>query len=345
MKKIYLLFFSLFILAFVNAQDKKVMVVSEKLPGDDPVIKKIVDSIEAIPGIAVTHIALTDLGSVTYTNFDAALLTENGGSSSMVAFNDAGWPIPVVCLKAYILGRKDSKNPLFKQAPNRNWITSTKAAELEAGANKLIVLDNTDILKPYALNSEVEWTTNINAGSSDAHVQAFDLQFSVADSVNAATKAASTKLANAKVFVDNKDIPANLKTFMWKVEENTTTKRMVAWGVHHNFLENATADFYKILIRSMKWVLKMQLDPVSVKEASINNYNIYHNSVANMLNIDNATSIVNVNIIDMVGRVIVNTQNNREQLIQINTGNLVKGIYVCQITTVDGQTFSSKFIK
>ena len=107
----------------------------------------------------------------------------------------------------------------------------------------------------------VSWTGGYNTtegsvlGAGEAHVQSMDFKDAVNVQTDIVTNA--TALAENKYLVDNAAVAANLKTFMWKVEENTMTKRMLVWGVHHDFLEFATPDFYDIVKNALRWVLKM----------------------------------------------------------------------------------------
>jgi len=349
MRKIYLVLFSLLFATGAFAQDLKVMVVSASLPDADAIVKNFMNKIDSMDGIVATHVVLDDVvaGTVTYTNFDACILTENGGSGSYAAYSTAGWPLPTVNLKAYSLYKGD--HPLFTQTET-DWYTSAKTSDLPAGINELVVKDNSDILKCYDVDELVTWTagynTTIGTGAGEAHVQGFDLK----DAVNAQADIVSnsTALANNKYLVDDAGAAANLKTFLWKTEENSITKRMVSWGVHHDFLEYASADFYDILKNSLRWVLK--LDCVcpgvnAVADIEVRPYQMYPNPVADQLNFSNAVNISNVDIIDMTGKVLVSKQNDSRQLLQVNTSNLVKGMYFVRVNTLDGKTFTDKLVK
>lgn len=332
------------------SQDKKVMIVSANLPSADAIIQKFMDEIDGMEGIAATHVILDDVvaGTVTYSNYDAAILTENGGSGNFAAYSTAGWPLPTVCLKAYSLYKGD--HPLFTQVTGTNWYTSIKTADLLAGITDMVVKDNSDILSCFDKDAVIKWTngynTTIGTGATEAHIQSFDLKDAVND--QAAIVSSSTILANNKYLVDNAEVPANLKTFLWKIEENTITKRMVAWGVHHDFLEHATDTFYLVLKNSLRWVLKMNPEcpgQSAIADVQLKPYQMYPNPVFNQLNINNAANISYVDIFDMTGKMIQSVKNDNRQLLQINTANLAKGAYIVRISYADGKVYTDKLIK
>jgi hypothetical protein len=286
-----------------------------------------------------------------FSSYDAALLTENGGSTDMAFYSTAGWPLPCVTLKAYMLYKGD--HPIFTQVTDVTWHTSDKSADLLEGITTMVIKDNSDILKCWDVDQEVTWTTGYNPegspggiGSGEAHIQAFDLK----DAVNgdAAVVAASTAIADNKLAIDNAAFPANLKTFMWKTEENATTKRLVAWGVHHTFMDLATAEFYNMLRNAVLWVLKMDCEcpgaVSAVKDAVTRPYSMYPNPVIDQLNFSNAGNIAYVDIIDITGKTLVTVFNDNDQLM-INTRSLAKGMYFVRVNTIDGKTYTDKLTK
>ena len=58
MRKLYLLFIAVFLVAIAHAQDYKVVVVSQSLPADDAIIQKFLDEIEAMDGYTSEHLTL-----------------------------------------------------------------------------------------------------------------------------------------------------------------------------------------------------------------------------------------------------------------------------------------------
>jgi hypothetical protein len=351
MKKFYLFVFAILFAAGTFAQDKKVMVVSTNLPADDIIVKNIIDNVSSIDGVAAEHVALGDAKVMTdYSGYSAVLLTENGGSTDMGFYSTAGWPLPCVCLKAYMLYAGKGDHPLFTQVSGVNWYASDKSSDLLPGITDLIVKNTDDILKCYTADQQVAWTTGYNTtealglGAGEAHVQAIDLKDAVNDEADIVTN--STPLADDKYLVDNAAVPSNLKTFMWKVEENSITKRLFIWGVHHTFLEYATTDFYDILKNAVRWALKMDcVCPGSaVKEVEARPYQMYPNPVVDQLNFSQASIISSVNIIDITGKIVFTVNNHNDHLL-INTSSLAKGLYFVRVNTTDGKVFSDKLAK
>ena len=99
---------------------------------------------------------------------------------------------------------------------------------------------------------------------------------------------------------------------MWKIEENTFTKRMFVWGVHHTFLEFATQDFFDILNNAVRWVLKIDcVCATAAKEVETRPYQMYPNPVVDQLNFGQAGIISTVDIIDITG---FHSINNKQRV-------------------------------
>ena len=344
MRKLYLFFIAVLFAAITNAQDYKVAVVSNALPADDAIIQKAMDEINGMDGYEAIHMSVNDLPTATYTDYDAILLTENGGSSLYAAYSTAGWPLPSVILKCYMLYQ--GSNPLFTQNAD-DWLATDKSTDLFPDINKLIVKNNDDVLKCYAIDSVVTWTegynTTIGTGAGEAHVQAYNLKDATA---NADVASAATVLADDKYMVDQ-SMP--LTSFMWKVEENALTKRLVTWGVHHDFLEHATDDFWSIIKYSVMWVLDQEITcpggETGFREISTANIQVYPNPVSSRLNINSAGLINTINLVDVTGKSIMKINDVNAQHYQIDMSRLSKGLYVIQLTTVNGETYTGKVSK
>lgn len=341
MRKLYLLFIAVLFVAVANAQDYKVVVVSQSLPGDDAIIQKFLDEIEGMDGYTSEHLAMADMAAATWTNWDAAVITENGGSGSMQAYGDAGWPLPVVHLKSYALYK--GTHPILSDA---NFVSGDKSADLLPGVTDLVVKDNDDVLSCWDVDEVVTWTdgfnTTIGTGAGEAHVQGIDLA--------AASNPSADVVAAAVLLAETPQEPAlSIPQFMWKVEENTLTKRVVAWGIHHDFLEHATDDFYTIIKNSIMWVLGKEADiscgVSGYKDLTSASFQVYPNPVLDKLNINSAGMINSVNLIDITGKTIMKLQDVNEQTLQIDMSNLSKGLYVIHMTTVEGETFTGKVSK
>jgi hypothetical protein len=329
-----------------------VMVVSSNAPADDPIIQTIITKIDSLDGITASHVDLEDdVPTINYSDYDACILTENGGSGNMAFYSTAEWPLPCVSLKTYMLYKGD--HPLFTQVTDVNWHASDKSADLLEGVNVMVVKDNSDILKCWDVDQEVVWTTGYNPegsaggmGAGEAHIQAFDLTDAVNNEADIVSN--STALADNKLALNEASFPANLKTFMWKTEENSVTKRLVTWGVHHTFMDLATADFYNALKNSVLWVLGMDCEcpgGSAVADVELRPYKMYPNPVADRLNFSNAAAISNVEIFDITGKAVVSMVNDSHQLLKVNTSSLLKGMYFVRVNTLDGKTYTDKLVK
>jgi hypothetical protein len=253
----------------IKSTEKQVLVVSMSLPAGDAIIQKMIDRVNSIEGVTAVYMNLVDYNLITdFTAYDAALITESGGSSSMTTLADQGWQIPVVNLKAYSLYK--GTHPLFYW-DDSTFLGTEKSAELLPGINWLFVIDNNDIFSEYQVGDSILWTTGYNTtigtGAGEAHIQAFDLFKSHEHEI----VENSTPLASNKYLVDQ---AFQLQNFMWKTEENSYTKRIVSWGIHHDFLEYATDEFYKILVNAVKWVLKIQ-QPATLQSLTVDHGSIY----------------------------------------------------------------------
>ncbi|MBN2612715.1 MAG: T9SS type A sorting domain-containing protein [Bacteroidales bacterium] len=343
MKKIYLLLSAVLFAALVNAQDKKVMVVSSAIPSADAIINNFVTNVDALPGITATHVPLTDMMAMTdFSAYDAAILTENGGSSDMAAFGSAGWPLPAVHLKFYAVYKGT-----FPIVTDANFMSGTKQTDLLPGVTDLKIKDASDIFKCYKVDSVITWTegynTSIGVGAGEAHLQVIDLKDAAL--TDAAVSPAATLLGETMA----DDASLTKKTFLWKVDENTTTKRLVLWGVHHEFLEHATDDFWTIIQNSVLWVLGKEAEiscgVTGFKELETSRIQVYPNPVVSNLNINSAELIQSISILDITGKTIIEVNNVNSQNTKINLNNLYKGIYIVHVQTLNGESFTGKVTK
>ncbi len=338
MRKLYLLFIAVLFVAVANAQDLKVAVVSERLPADDPIVQKFLDEVEGMDGYTSEHVAMADLGSTTWTNYDAAIVTENGGSGSMAAYHAGGWVIPTIHLKIYAID-----NDPNKILDGNFFVSGDKSADLFPGVTDLVVKDNADILSCWEVDDVVTWTDGFNegTGAGEAHVQGFDLS---KGGNPAEVQAAAVVLAETPM-----EPALSIPQFMWKIEENAVTKRIVAWGVHHEFCEKTTDDFWMIIENSVMWVLGNEADITcgvsGYKDLTSASFQVYPNPVLDKLNVNSAGLINSVNLIDITGKTIMKLQDVNEQTLQIDMSNLSKGLYVIHVTTVEGETFTGKVSK
>ena len=341
MKKLYLFFIAVLFVAVAYAQDYKVAVISERLPDADAIVAKFLSEIEGMDGYTSVHLPMADMATATWSNYDAAIVTENGGSGSMGAYQSGGWVLPTVHLKIY--GIDNNPNGILSEA---NFVSGDKSSDLFPGVTDLVVKDNADILSCWDIDAVVTWTegfnTTIGTGAGEAHVQGFDM--SAASNPQAAVVAAAVLLAESPM------VPAlSIPKFMWKIEENSFTKRIVAWGIHHDFLEHATDDFWTIIKNSVMWILKKEADiscgETGFKELTSARFQVYPNPVVSKLTINSAGLINDVDLIDITGKSIMKIQDVNNQHLQIDMSKLSKGLYVIQLTTIEGETFTGKVSK
>jgi hypothetical protein len=85
--------------------------------------------------------------------------------------------------------------------------------------------------------------------------------------------------------------------------------------------------------------------PTGINNTSANRFINYPNPVDNSLNIDNASTIVMVELLGINGSVISTTANRAAGQIVLNTSGLDCGIYLLRLTTTDGQVMMSKIVK
>src|SRR4030042_2220105 len=194
MKKLYLFFIAVLFVAVAYAQDYKVAVISERLPDADAIVAKFLSEIEGMDGYTSVHLPMADMATATWSNYDAAIVTENGGSGSMGAYQSGGWVLPTVHLKIY--GIDNNPNGILSEA---NFVSGDKSSDLFPGVTDLVVKDNADILSCWDIDAVVTWTeafnTTIGTGAGEAHVQGFDM--SAASNPQAAVVAAAVLLAES----------------------------------------------------------------------------------------------------------------------------------------------------
>ncbi len=345
MKKFYLIAISVLLTISINARDKKVMVVSALDPASNSINQNFMDYTNALDGITAEWVSMADMVTMNgnYSDYHAAIMTENGssGSGAMSDFHKNGWTLPVVYLKTYCLD--DDPNALI---PGSAHILMDKTSILPDGVIELTVKDNSDILCNYAVDDIVTWTegynTTIGTGAGEGHIQAVDFtQSTIPDVVDNAVL-----LAESPYFVN---VAAASAAFMWKIEENPTTKRMVVWGVHVDLLEHATEDFWQIIQNAVQWVLGEDISSCqgdNIKDVTVRPYEIFPNPVLNEIHINSEISVRNVELMDITGKVVKNIQSGSNDLqLIIDTSDLVNGMYFMRVNTADGNTYLNKIMK
>jgi hypothetical protein len=90
--------------------------------------------------------------------------------------------------------------------------------------------------------------------------------------------------------------------------------------------------------------ITVSVDYTSVGNIKDAHLKIYPNPVTKILNIDNASEIQTVAIVNTVGKVVLEL-SNMHSVGSINTGELKSGIYLLRATSFNGNTSSARFIK
>jgi hypothetical protein len=357
MKKFYSL---LMILALSTLMSYGQSVVVFGAPTDANVLK-IADSVEAAwSGITITvadPATIVDMVQADWDAYDAAVLTESGGSASHGNFGILGaHSVPFVCLKAYAIK---------KNLPQWHWITADadqwfqSAKDSSIADYEKVYSGVVEELHPifggfYEVGDEFPFTTAYNVDQGDeAHIQTFDLKMS-----HDAVKNASTLIATNKYAKD--ETTSTVDGWLWAVEENDSSKAGVVWGIHHQYMDNATNEFFMLLQNSLAWVLGHEIPNVYVEpppppeglsnqKMSDFNLNCIPNPVREIAKIQfNLEKPADVYLIvrDVVGKTVYelnDSYNQGAQQIQLDVSGLASGIYNYRII-VDGRSQSKLMV-
>lgn len=191
--------------------------------------------------------SIASMTETDYQQYDVAFFSDQGGSSALTEFTSHGIrTIPFVNLETYVLD-------------NWGWITvgddSWYSAPKDSSVNDYefvytgIVWEDHPILGAVGFEKwdEFQWTTSYNVNMGEyAQIQCFDLKQAYPEIADNALMIATNKFAEYET-------GSNVDGWLWAVEENDSSRRGVVWGVSHLFLENATDDFYKILVNALNW--------------------------------------------------------------------------------------------
>ena len=349
-RKVYFLAIAAAMFSIVSAQTTKVAVISQQNPAADTVylVRDFMNYIDAMDGYEAVWVSIADIITndwVASSGADVAVVTENGGSSSMANYL---WPVPTVNLKSYAMGK--GANPLFTSSAT-TFYSWPKTSDWDPNLGILTVVDNSDILSCYGVGDEVIWTTGYNdtttesAGSGEAHVQGMDLKASdiagVAD--------ASTALATSKALVEDAANANAIVNFLWKLEGNSAThdNMGVAWGVHWGLMEKATSDFYDILGKAIMWVNGEDVTcATGIEDNNVAaQINVYPNPVVDNLSINSAELINKISLFDVTGKTITVVENILNNNYTLNMNTLNSGIYFVQVETVNGIEVVQKIVK
>lgn len=80
---------------------------------------------------------------------------------------------------------------------------------------------------------------------------------------------------------------------------------------------------------------------LAIEDNPLNNkIKVYPNPTSDYINIETASEIKNVAVYNMIGQLVLNTVSNK-----VDISNLSKGTFILEVTSNDGQKFSSKIVK
>jgi hypothetical protein len=356
MKKFYSLFLICVLAISASYGQNVVVLAAEAEDADVLAIKAAVDAAWAgITSEIVDPAAIADWDADVWGQYDLCVMTENGGSSSHGNYAPIGIvTVPIVSLKAYAIK---------KAAPAWSWITSDadqwyqqpKDSSItdppyEEVYSAVVMVDHPIWGGWYTVGDEFQFTTSYNANEGDeAHIQCFDLS----KSADANIVSNSTLLANNKFAED--ETSSTVDGWLWAVEESESSKAAVVWGIHHEFLNAATEQFFGIIQNSMAWVLGEEEmpwtkpDAISVNHATDYALTVFPNPVVETATIQfnlESPAAVYFTVHDLVGKTVFELTNNFEQgLQQINfdASDLAPGVYTYQIE-VDGVRASDMLV-
>ncbi|RLD54456.1 MAG: hypothetical protein DRJ01_18010, partial [Bacteroidetes bacterium] len=82
-----------------------------------------------------------------------------------------------------------------------------------------------------------------------------------------------------------------------------------------------------------------------INDINMNNISIYPNPVSDMLHINNLTNVKNITISNVIGQKVKTVNNINSEILNINTSDLERGVYIISITDNNGNVRSSKLLK
>jgi len=352
MRKIYTMFLALMLASVMgHAQNVAILATPTEEVYDASVlaIQGMVE--DAWSGVTTELKDAASIGDWTqeiWDGYDAVVMTENGGSSSMGKISPMGIrTCPIVCLKAYAIKRAYPQWNLLVQTAG-TWYQmkkpdGTPEADSSGAAYEQCFYGTVATEHPifggfWAEGEEFQFTTDhdVNQGK-EAHIQCFDL-----DSSSAPVAAAATMLATNNFAVNEE--ASSVNGWLWVMDEvpDSSYQKTVIWGVHHGFMANVTDDFRVILQNSLAWVLDHEIpnvyvDAVENDEAEAFHLGVYPNpasSEANVLFRLDQSMDVTMNIIDAVGRVVYSQSEfygAGSQQIILDASDMAAGVYVCQL--------------
>ena len=340
MKKFYSLIMVIALTTLVSYGQHVLILAADAADADVLAIQTAVEGAWAgITTEIVDPAGIGDWDQAAWDGYDACVMTENGGSTSHGRFAPLGIrTLPFVSLKAYALK---------KSYPSWNWLTSdagewwtqtkdSSQVNYDYTYSGVVVADHPILGDCWDVDEEFVWTTAYNENEGDeAHIQCFDLSKSYADIADAATLIATNKFADDET-------SSEVNQWLWAVEENDSSKAAVVWGVHHEFLNNATDDFYNILQNALAWVTGNDIPNIcvsSIENNKLANFglNVYPSPASSVTSFEfslEQPAEVYLMVKDIVGKSVFELNENYsagDQVVSFNVSGLPSGMYTCQI--------------
>ena len=354
MKKLYILVLTL-MLGAISGYGQNVCVLASAL--DDVNVLAIEAMVQdAWAGITTQLIdvaGITDWDEAAWAQYDAVVMTEDGGSSAHGHISPVGVKVcPIVCLKAYAIKKAWPSWNLFTQSAG-TWYQMAKDSSMtnyDYVYSGVVAEDHPIFGGYWGVGDEFEWTTLYNENQGDeAHIQCFDL-----DSSSAPVAATSTMIATNKFAVD--ETSSSVDGWLWVMDEvpDSSYKKTVIWGIHHMYMDNVTDNFRIILQNSLAWVLDHEIPNVYVNAINNNevngfNLSVYPNPLNSLATIKfELEQPMNVSLVvrDALGRIVLSGDDAFSagtQKISFDGSTMASGIYVCQLVA-NGHTQSELLI-
>lgn len=95
----------------------------------------------------------------------------------------------------------------------------------------------------------------------------------------------------------------------------------------------------------VKGTLTITIGATDIGDIEFNDVTIYPNPMAEVLRISNASKVLKVSVSNLMGQVVLMTNNHKNTAITLNTGKLTKGIYFVNITDANGICKTIKVVK
>ena len=278
-------------------------------------------------GYTITAITTDDFkldaykAAAGYASYDAIFISEIVGSSDVLNYMEAGFPIPCVTTEGYAVRTNrwqfiTNDDTEFKQASGGEF----------GDEIKIMVINNVDhyITKFYPENAEIAWTNKPDL--EELGVTGSMLDNNVPDAIQLATyKDASMA-----------DFPT-----LWAIPENSTVtssgvtiaSRIVIFGaINPGLGEHASDGYYNIIKRSLEWVTnnyeeEPEPEPVNISTNEIRlNMLVFPNPATNLVTVTLNRNVTSVVISNLIGQKVAEFFPEGNKL-TFETRSFASGIY------------------